>query len=65
MRRTNRTGFCDCIGTVLADSGAAVNEIMAILGHTTEKQATHDTKTANRRRLALRGLERLSDPSNG
>lgn len=45
----------------LAEAGASDREIMAITGHTTSEMVTHYTKQADRKVLAMRGMDRLKD----
>jgi integrase len=48
--------------TRAAENGATERELMAIFGWTTSKMATHYTRTADRKRLALRATELLKRP---
>jgi integrase len=62
-------GHCSAHGlrkagaTRMAERGATVMEIMAFLGHQTEKEAQTYVKAANRKILANEGLARLSSRS--
>lgn len=51
-------------GDLLASLGLSAHEIMAILGHSTIKQAEVYTRRADRKRLAHQGMKRLEDALN-
>lgn len=48
------------LGDILAELGCSAHQIMAILGHTTLKQAEVYTRRANRKRMAGDGMEKLA-----
>lgn len=51
-------GIRKALGDLLATMGATEHQIMAVLGHSTSKQAEIYTRRANRRRLAGEGMNR-------
>lgn len=52
-------GLKHTTGTALAEAGASVHEIQAILNHTTLQMAERYSRRANRRRLAVSGMKKL------
>ncbi|MFZ0055345.1 MAG: tyrosine-type recombinase/integrase [Pseudolabrys sp.] len=66
-RRCNEAGLSHCSAhglrkasaAIAAENGATEDQLMAIFGWTTPKQAAHYTKAARRRKLAAAGMELL------
>jgi integrase len=60
------SGYCahglrHLAGAALAECGASVHEIMAILGHVTEKQAMEYTRQANRKIMAANAMKKWGE----
>ena len=51
-------GLRHLAGAALAESGASVHEIMAILGHLTEREANHYVRQAQRKVMALTAIQK-------
>jgi hypothetical protein len=57
QRFSHSPGLADVLaGAALAEVGASVHEIMAILGHVTEAQAMEYTRQANRKVMAVSAM---------
>jgi integrase len=54
-------GLRHLAGAALAEAGASVHEIMAILGHLTEDQAMEYTRQANRKVMAASAMKKWSE----
>lgn len=52
-------GLRKFLGTLLAETGSSHKEVMAILGHVTESEATHYIKSASIEALSDQAMERL------
>jgi integrase len=59
LREFSSHGIRHAIGCRLAEAGATVDEIMAVLGHTDPRMAMHYTRQANKARLADSAFARL------
>ena len=57
-------GLRHLAGKSLAEAGCSVAQMMAVLGHLTEKQANHYWKQANRMRLADDAIMMLERADN-
>jgi integrase len=57
-------GLRHSMGTWLADHGANIREIGAVLGHRTDAMAAHYSRRADKRRAASSAIERLERKSD-
>jgi integrase len=57
LRHCSAHGLRKALATNAADNGASDRQLMAMLGWTSESQATAYTRKANRKRLAASGME--------